>query len=170
MMKQNKMGQIQVEKIVLNMGTAPDPKEVEKAVKLLKLVSGKNPVKTYSTTRIAGWGIRQGLAIGTKVTLRGKDAEKLLKRLLDAIEFKIKKKSFTENGFSFGIKEYIDIEDIDYEPSIGMSGFDVCVGLKRPGFRVKVRKLRKSKLGKTQRITRDDAMLFVKEKFKVQVV
>ena len=163
------MRQITVEKLVLNIGTSPDPANVERAVKLLKSISGVKPVKTHSTKRIAGWGIRLGLTIGAKVTLRGTAAEKLLKGLLDAVEFKIKDKSFTENGFSFGIKEYIDIEGVDYEPSIGMLGLDVCVSLKRPGFRIKRRGLRKSKLGKRQHISKEDAKNYAVAKFKVVI-
>jgi len=168
-MMENKMCEIKVEKVVLNIGTSPDPANVEKAVKLLKIISKVKPVKTYATKRIAGWGIRPGLALGAKVTLRGKAAEALLKRLLDAIEFKIREKSFTENGFSFGLKEYIDIEDVDYEPTIGMLGLDVCVCLKRPGFRIKQRGLKKGKLGKRQRISSKDVKLYAVDKFKVVV-
>tara|TARA_Y100000034_G_C6776543_1_gene346761 strand:+ start:305 stop:814 length:510 start_codon:yes stop_codon:yes gene_type:complete len=169
-MAENKMRKIEIEKIVLNIGTAPDQSEVEKAVKLLSLISGKKAVKTVSDKRIAGWKIRPGLAIGAKVTVRGNKATLvLIKRLLDAKEFRIKRKSFTRGGFSFGIEEYIDIEDVEYEPSVGLKGLDVCVSLKRSGFRVK-HKLKGTRIGKSHIINAEDAANFAVKELGVELI
>ena len=165
----NAMKDIAVEKIVLNIGTKPDPELVKKARALLNQISGVKAVEAFTKKRIPGWGVRPGLALGTKVTLRGEKARELLTRLLEAVGFKLKERQFTENGFSFGIKEYIDIKGVKYSPETGMIGLDVCVTLKRPGFRVKLRRLKANKVGKGQRITPQDAIKFATEKLNIKV-
>lgn len=164
----NKMKQIQVEKITLNIGSGPDPREVERGMKLLEKISGMKPVeaKVRAGLRIAAWKIRPGLAIGSKVTIR-KNTEELLLRLLKAVDMKIPESKFTENGFSFGIHEYIEIPEVKYDPKLGIFGLNISVTLKRPGFRVKNRKLVNRKIGKTHRLTKEDAIEFVKNKFGV---
>lgn len=102
------------------------------------------------------------------MTLR-KDVEDMLKRLLEAKENTLRKTSFDSSGnFSFGIKEYIDVPGTDYDPKIGMIGFDVAVTLERPGYRVKRRKLPK-KLGKSHMIKKEEAIDFVAERFNVKI-
>mgnify|MGYP001962950430 FL=1 len=164
----NKMKQIQVEKITLNIGSGPDPREVERGMKLLEKISGMKPVeaKVRAGLRIAAWKIRPGLAIGSKVTIR-KNTEELLLRLLKAVDMKIPESKFTENGFSFGIHEYIEIPEVKYDPKLGIFGLNISVTLKRPGFRVKNRKLVNRKIGKTHRLNKEDAIEFVKNKFGV---
>ena len=62
-------------------------------------------------------------------------------RALEAVEFNIKEKSFDTHGnFSFGIKEHIDLPDVQYDPDVGIFGMDVCVNLQKRGYRVKERK------------------------------
>ena len=70
---------------------------------------------------------------------------------------------------SFGIHEYIDIPDINYDPAIGMLGFQVSVTLSRPGFRVKFRKKHPKKIGKDHRIRKEDAISYFEEQLKVKV-
>nr|AJS13262.1 50S ribosomal protein L5P, large subunit ribosomal protein L5 [uncultured archaeon] len=159
---QNKMRTIRIEKIVLNIGAGTEADNVEKAVQLLGRISGKKSVKTLTTKRIANWKLRPGLPVGAMVTLRGKPAEELLKRLLQAIEFEMAKESFTENGFSFGIKEYIDIPGVKYDPKTGVIGLEVSVRLMRPGFSVKRRKKRKGKIAKVHKILAEDSLNFAK--------
>ena len=141
------MKEIKVEKITLNIGSGPDPKNVEKGYKLLETISNMKPVESLAKARIATWKIRPGLAIGSKVTIR-KDPELLLKRLLKAVDMKIAEGKFNENGFSFGIHEYIEIPEVKYDPKIGIIGLNVSVTLTRPGFRIKRRKLIQRKVVK----------------------
>ena len=77
----NPMQEIRIEKITLNIGAGKDQLKLEKGIKLLKNITGIEPVKTTTSKRIPEWGIRPGLPIGCKITLRKKEAEKLLKRL-----------------------------------------------------------------------------------------
>jgi len=166
----NKMKEIRIEKITLNMGIGESGDKLKKASKLLSTASGKKPVLTKSYKRIPTWGVRPGLEIGTKVTLRGNNAEKMITRLFKAVENKLKPSSFDKQGnISFGIKEYIDIPEMEYDPDIGIVGMEVAVTLERPGYRVKKRKYQKSKLGKNHIITKDESIDYVQNKFGIKV-
>ena len=165
----NKMRNIKIEKVTLNIATSPEGEHVDKAVALLEKITGAKVVKTKARKRIAAWKIRPGVPIGARVTLRGKRAEEILKNLLKAVNNEIPKKNFVENGFSFGIKEYIDIPGIKYDPKIGIIGLEVSVTLARPGFRVKKRKLRRGKIAPFHRISIEDAMTFAQEKLNIKL-
>ena len=161
----NIMRNIKVEKVTLNFGAGKENVRLEKGVKLLKKLTGIDPVKTVTMKRIPTWGVRPGLQIGCKVTLRGKKAEEILIMLLKAVDNRIPASKFDDYGsFSFGIKEYIDIQEIEYIPEIGIIGFEAAVTLARPGFRVKAR-LKSSRLGKKHKITKQEAISFMEEKF-----
>lgn len=176
-MADNPMRNIRIEKVVINVGVGEPGERLEKAetilARIVKTVTGVDakPVRTIAKKKIPKWGIRPGLAIGVKVTLRGEAAETFLRAALEAVDNKISERSFDQQGnFSFGIREYIDIPGIKYDPSIGIFGMDVSVSLERPGYRVKRRKVRRAKVGKAHLITRDEAIAFVKDKFGVEVI
>jgi large subunit ribosomal protein L5 len=166
---ENKMRGIKIEKIVLNIGTKGDTNMLEKAKSLLTTISKKKVVETVAKKRIAAWKVRIGLPIGLKVTLRGKEAEELLNRLLVAVDKKIKETSFTENGFSFGVPEYIDIPEVRYDPKIGIIGLAVSVSLKRSGYRIKNRKILKVNINRKHSISKEDAIKFAQEKLSVEI-
>ncbi len=167
----NPMRQIRIEKVTINIGVGEPGERLEKAAEVLRRLTGKKPVYTKAKKKVPRWGIRPGLNIGVKVTLRGKEAEDFLRRAFEAVGNKIPASSFDENGnFSFGVREYIDFPGMKYDPSIGVFGMDICVTLERPGYRVKRRKVRRSPVGKRHRITREEAIEFVKEHFGVEVV
>lgn len=169
-MQDNIMKQIRIEKVTLNFGAGKDPAKLEKGLKLLKLLTGSNPMKTITTKRIQQWGLRPGLPIGCKVTLRGNNASETLKKLLTAKDKVLSERNFDDEGnFAFGIHEYIEIADFDYVPEIGLLGFEVCVTLERPGFRVKRRRLSKSKIGKDHKIRKEDAISFAKSQFMIKL-
>ena len=165
----NVMKRIEIEKITLNVGAGKDPKKLEKGVLLLKHLTGIDPVKTITQKRIPTWGLRPGLPIGCKITIRDKDVIKnLLPRFLKAKSNNLKETQFDENGnLAFGIHEYIDIPGVQYTPDVGIMGFQITITLKRPGFRVKVRKVQKRKIKKSHRISRQEAMEFMKSSFNV---
>jgi len=167
--KVNKMREIKVVKITLNIGAGKNEDMLNKGLKLLKKLSPLTPVKTITNKRIPGWGLRPGLNIGCKVTIR-KGAEELLTRLLKAKENNLKQKNFDLSGnFSFGIHEYIDVPGLEYDPDLKIIGFEVAVTLERPGYRVKKRKIKQKSIGKKHSITKEEAIAFVKEKFAVEV-
>lgn len=152
---------IHIAKITLNVGVGKDEELMKKGLKLLQKLTPLSPVKTVTKKRIPGWGLRPGLTIGCKVTIR-KDTETLLKRLLAAKGKKLSLRNFDNHGnFSFGIPEYIDIEGLEYDPELKIIGLEAAVTLERPGFRIKHRKIKPAKVGKSHCVTKDDAVTFV---------
>ncbi len=168
--KENPMREVLLEKVTLNIGAGESGPKLEKSKSILEKISGKKAVTT-NTRKRSTFGVAKGKAIGAKITIRGKEAEEILGRLLQARDNKLKPSFFDSSGsFSFGIAEYINIPGIKYDPDIGILGMDVCVTLTRRGYRVKKRKLRPSKVGKSHRISPEEAMEFMKEKFGVELV
>ncbi len=167
---ENPMREIYVDKVVVNIGVGEAGEELEKGIKILELVTKKKAVKTVAKVKLPTWGIRPGLPIGCKTTLRGKDALDFIALTLKARDNKIPKASFTNDGiFSYGIKEYLDVPGIKYDPNLGIRGFDVCVVLGRKGNRVKLRKYNISRVGKKHKISKDEAIKFAQEKLKAVV-
>lgn len=166
----NPMREIRIEKVTLNIGAGKDQTKLDKGVNLLSYISGEKPIKTVTNRRIQEWGLRPGLPIGCKITLRKKKALELLPRLLDAKEFRLSLSQFDPNGnIAFGIHEYIDIPGLKYDPKIGIMGFEVCVTLERPGFRIKRRRIMQRKISRRHKITKEEAIEFMKNKFNVKV-
>lgn len=167
----NLMKTIKIEKVTLNIGAGKDQAKLEKGILLLKNITGINPVKTVTKKRIPDWGIRPGLPIGCKITLRGKKARELLIRLLDSIDNNLKDRQFDNEGnIAFGIHEYIDIPGVKYDPKIGVIGLEVCVSLERSGFRVKRRAIRKTKIPRKHRITKEEAIDYMKKDLNIKLL
>lgn len=166
----NPMKQIKVEKLTLNFGSGKEQAKLERGMILLKHITGKEPVKTITKKRIPAWGLRPGLPVGCKITLRGKECMELIPRLLDAKKRKLEPSDFDDNGnVSFSVPEYIEIPDVQYEPKVGITGFNVCVTLTRPGFRIAKRRIRKAKVPRKHKIDKEEAMEFMKESFQAQI-
>jgi len=164
------MKRIYVEKVTLNIGTGKPGDGLEKAVKLLKAISNHLPVKTEAKKRIPTWGLRPGLQIGTKVTLRGKEAEELLRRLLQAKKNELKRSNFDDKGnLSFGIHEYLDIPGVKYDPGIGIIGLEVAVTLSRPGYSIKLRRVKRRSIGTRHKISKEDAIDFVVKSYGIKI-
>lgn len=164
------MQQIRLEKLTFNIGTGGPGEKMDKAIKLLTHLSGMKPVQTKTKKRIPGWAIRPGLSIGCKVTMRGEKAEKFLARLLEAKSKTLKPSNFDDNGnFSFGILEYLDVPGIEYDIQIGIIGFEVAVTLSRRGFRISKRRIHSKKLPRKIRITKDEAIIFMKSNYSIRV-
>ena len=166
----NKMEEIRIEKITLNIGAGKEQPKIEKGIALLKSITNAKPVKTFATKRIPEWGIRPGLPVGCKVTLRKENAYHLLVRLLKSKDNILKRKQFDNNGnIAFGIPEYIDIPDVKYDPKIGVMGLEICISLEKPGFRIKRRAFKKSSIGHKHKITKEDSIKFMEQKFQLKI-
>jgi large subunit ribosomal protein L5 len=162
----NPMRNITVQKLTLNIGAGKDQVVLEKAQKLLNTISGVTSVRTVTQKRIAAWGLRPGLPIGVKVTLRKKQALELIPRLLYSKDMKLATNNFDDNGnVSFGIKEYTDIRDARYDPEIGSMGLQCSITLSRPGSRIKIRKVLKRLVPIHHRVSKVDAIKFMKDNF-----
>ena len=164
---ENKMKEIKMDKIVLSAGATGD--NLDKAFKLLERISGRKPIRTKSVKRIPSWEVRPNLEVGCKVTLRRDAAEKLLKKLLTAVDNQLKRKQISKNHFSFGIKEYIEIPDMEYQRYIGIMGFNVTADFTRGGYRVKVRKIKRGSLPKKQEISEEEIEEFMIKKYGVEI-
>jgi len=164
----NKMREIRIEKITLNIGAGEAGPKLDRAVKLLQKITNAKPIKTKSHKRIPTWGVRPGLEIGCKVTLRKKKVE-LLKNLLIAADNKLKPSQFHNGTFSFGVPEYINIPNVNYDPEIGIIGLEVAVTLERPGFRIKRRSIKTKKIPPKHTITKEEAIEFMKKNFGIEI-
>jgi large subunit ribosomal protein L5 len=166
----NPMQLPRIEKLTLNIGAGKDQTKLEKGIVLIKAITGIEPIKTVTKKRIPEWGLRPGLPIGCKLTLRKTAAIDVLKRLLQAKELKLKDSQFDEAGnISFGITEYIDIPGVAYDPKIGIMGLQVCVSLEKPGYRIKRRKLAQKKISKKHLVTKQEAITFMQKEYNVRV-
>ena len=169
--KSNPMRRIQIEKVTINIGVGQPGDPLEKAQKLLqKMFPGKKLVVTKAKKRVPSWGIRPGLPIGVKLTLRKKEAEEALRWLLKAVNNTLKESQFDKYGnFGFGIREYVWIPGMKYDPEIGMYGMDVIVTVSRPGYRVARRRLKRSKIPERHRTTKEEVIAWLREKFGVTI-
>jgi len=164
------MKEIKIEKITLNVGAGKDQAVLEKGMLLLKSITGIDPVKTITKKRIPSWGLRPGLPVGCKITIRAKDKIKdLVERCLKAKDGVLKSSCFDEGGnISFGIHEYIDVPGLEYDPKIGIIGFQISLTLERPGYKIK-RKANKKVIGHKHMITKEEAMNFLKDNYQVNI-
>lgn len=164
--KNNIMRSVKIDKLVFNVGATGA--ELEKGVKLLQMICpGRKPSKMRSQKRIPTLGVRPGLEVGAVVTVR-KNINETLKKMLVAIDRKLRKKQVSDNNFSFGIKEYLEIPGMEYNREIGMMGFDVTVVFKRTGRRVALRKIKQAKVPAKQRVTKQEIIKFMEENFQVK--
>lgn len=124
-----------IEKICLNMGVgeaAQDMKLLQSAVNELELIAGQRPVVTKAKKAISNFKLRQGMPIGTMVTLRGPRMYEFLDRLINIASPRIRDfqgfpdKSFDGKGnYSLGIKEQIIFPEIDLDKVGRITGLDI---------------------------------------------
>lgn len=169
--QEHPMRAIRVEKITFNIGAGKDQKLLDKGIKLIEHLTGKKPVTRITQKRIQAWGIRPGLPVGCKLTIRDQDEiSKLLPRLLEAKEKILRLKMFDNLGnLSFGIPEYIDIQGAEYDPDIGIIGLQISVTLVRPGFRIKNRRLQQKSIHHNHSIARTEAIDYMKKHYAIQI-
>jgi large subunit ribosomal protein L5 len=166
----NAMKEVVVDKVTLNIGVGKAGQELENAKTLLERLSGAKAVPTHAKVRNPVFRIKKGDIIGTKTTLRGKQAIEFVKKALKVKAFALPSRSFDKEGnFSFGVPEYIEFPGAKYDSQIGMLGFDVCVTLRRRGFRVGKRRRAKSKISQSHRLAREDGIEFAKSAFGIRV-
>ena len=126
-----------ITKIVLNMGIGEgvnDRKKVEAAANDLSLIAGQKAVITKARKSIATFKVRDGQAIGCKVTLRKTRMYEFVDRLINIAlprvrDFRgLSPKSFDGGGnFTIGIKEHIIFPEIDYDKAADVWGMDITV-------------------------------------------
>jgi large subunit ribosomal protein L11e len=97
----NKMRQIRVEKLILNLCTGESGDKLTKAAKVIEDLSDQKPVESKAKYSIRSFGIKRNEKIAVSCTIRGDKAEELLKRGLKVKEYELRKKNFSQNGKSF---------------------------------------------------------------------
>src|SRR6266576_130311 len=162
----NPLGIVRIEKVTLNISIGKSGKPIEKAKKVLAQLTKKTPTTKQAKKAIKDFGVRKGEPIAAVVTLRGKDAGEFLKRALDAVSNKINERSFDDYGnVSFGIKEHIEIPGTRYVPELGIFGATIHVTLGRPGYRIRSRAIRPSRIGRKHYVSKEDAVKFMQNNF-----
>jgi large subunit ribosomal protein L5 len=124
-----------LEKIVINMGigeAVQDSKKVGAAVSELSLITGQKPITTKAKKSVAGFKLREGMAIGCKVTLRRDRMYEFLDRLITIAlprvrDFRgLNSNSFDGYGnYAMGLKEQIVFPEIDYDRIDSVRGMDI---------------------------------------------
>ena len=169
--KENPMRRIKIAKVTVNIGLGESGERLEKAYHLLEELTGAKPVYTRARKSIKEFGIRRGQLIGVKVTLRGQKAIDFLKRVLQAVGYRLKADSFDDYGnVSFGIAEHVIIPGTKYDPEVGVFGMDIAITLERPGYRVARRKRKTARIPRRHRVTKEEAIKFLTETLGIVVV
>ncbi len=124
-----------LEKIVINMGVGDattNSKLLDAAVADLAKISGQKPVITRAKKSIAGFKVREGQAIGCKVTLRGDNMYNFMDKLISIAlpgvrDFRgVSPRSFDGRGnYTMGIKEQLIFQEIDYDDVVKVRGMDI---------------------------------------------
>ena len=141
MMKQfnyvNIMQVPRIAKVVINIGVGQavqEPKLLDHAVNDLSLISGQKPVVTRAKKSIANFKIREGMRIGTKVTLRGDRMYEFLDKFFNVALPRVRdfggvsRSSFDGRGnFAMGLREQLVFPEIDYDKVDKVRGMDVVI-------------------------------------------
>jgi len=166
----NPMLKPRIAKVVVNASVGKGGEVLRSAEQVVEQLTGKSPVRTRAKSTIRTFDVKQGEPIGCMVTLRDEEAKEFIQDALNALEEPLKITQFDDEGnFSFGIKEHTNFEGVEYDPEVGIHGFDIAVEVERPGYRVKRRRIRPSKVGDEHRVTAEDTAEFLEDEFDVEV-
>ena len=126
-----------VEKVIVNMGVGEavqNPKALDAAINDLTVISGQKPLTTRAKKSLAAWKLRQGMAIGCKVTLRGARMYHFLDKFMNVAlprvrDFRgVSKTSFDGRGnYSVGIKEQLIFPEIEYDKIDKIRGMNIVI-------------------------------------------
>ncbi len=133
----NKLEVPKIEKIVINMGVGEakdNSKAMDSAVNDLTIISGQKPLVIKAKKSVAAFKVREGMAIGTKVTLRGNRMYEFLDRLVNLSlprvrDFRgVNPDSFDGRGnYAMGVKEQLIFPEISYDKIDKIRGMDIII-------------------------------------------
>ncbi len=134
---ENVMEVPKLEKVIINMGVGEardNPKILESAVKELEIIAGQKPVITKAKKSIANFKLREGMSVGTKVTLRGERMYHFLDKLMNIAlprvrDFRgVSDTAFDGRGnYALGVKEQLIFPEIEYDKIDAIRGLDVVI-------------------------------------------
>lgn len=166
----NPAAKAHIAKVTVNIGVGEGGEKLQKAMKVLEILTKRKPAQTKAKKGIRDWNVRKGAPIGCKVTLRGEDAEEFLKKALWVRNNRLPSYSFDDNGnVSFGIPDYTAFEGMKYDPAIGVFGMDICITIEKPGYRIKHRRIMKRNIPVSHRVSGNEAIELMKERFGVEI-
>ncbi len=126
-----------LDKIVVNMGVGDavkDGRMLDSALEDLQVITGQKPVVTKARKSIAGFKLREGMAIGAKVTLRGDRMWEFLDRLLSVALPRIRDFRGLDPGafdgkgnYTLGVTEQLIFPEIDYDKVVKVRGMDITI-------------------------------------------
>lgn len=126
-----------IEKVIVNIGLGEakdNPKALESAVNDLTIITGQKPIITNAKKSIANFKLREGHAIGTKVTLRGEKMYDFLDKLMNVAlprvrDFRgVKPTAFDGRGiYALGLKEQLIFPEIEYDKVDAIRGMDIVI-------------------------------------------
>jgi large subunit ribosomal protein L5 len=126
-----------IEKVIINMGVGEavgNPKALDAAVNDLTIISGQKPVLTRAKKSLAVWKLREGMPIGTKVTIRGTRMYQFLDKFMNIAlprvrDFRgVSDKAFDGRGnYSVGLKEQLIFPEIEYDKIDKLRGMNIVI-------------------------------------------
>merc|ERR1712127_974529 len=157
----NVMREIKVDKMIINIAVGEAGDRLTKAVRVLQQLSDQQPVENKARYTVRTFGIRRNEKIATHVTIRGEKAMDLIERGLKITDYEISQRHFSQTGnFELGLK---------YDPNTGIYGMDFYIVLCRAGFRVQRKKRKRGVVGINHRITKAEALEWVRTKFQAEI-
>ena len=126
-----------IEKVIINMGVGEavgNPKALDAAVSDLTIIAGQKPVLTRAKKSLAAWKLREGMPIGTKVTLRGTRMYQFLDKFMNVAlprvrDFRgVSSKAFDGRGnYAVGLKEQLIFPEIEYDKIDKLRGMNIVI-------------------------------------------
>jgi large subunit ribosomal protein L5 len=157
--------------VVVNCSVGKSGEPLQKAMRILETITGQKPAQCKAKQTVREFAIRKDEPISCRVTLRGSRAMEFLKKALSVVDFKLRETSFDDQGnVSFGIKEHIQMPGVRYDPDIGIIGFDVCIKVERPGYRIAKRRRMRANVPVSQRVGKVEAKAFLQQTLGVKLV
>lgn len=168
---ENPLRTITIEKVVVNIGVGEAGERLIKAAQVLEMLTGRQTIQTLSKTTNKDLGIRKGMPIGVKLTLRRELAEEFFKKAMWVRENRIANYSFDHEGnLSFGIADYTDFPNMRYDPEIGIFGLSISVAFSRKAKRVQLRRHARRRIPKRHRTTPEEIKGLLEKKYDIEVV
>ncbi|MEX5285622.1 50S ribosomal protein L5 [Selenomonas sputigena] len=126
-----------IEKVIINMGVGEavaNPKALDAAVNDLTIIAGQKPILTRAKKSLAAWKLREGMPIGTKVTLRGTRMYQFLDKFMNVAlprvrDFRgVSSKAFDGRGnYAVGLKEQLIFPEIEYDKIDKLRGMNIVI-------------------------------------------
>lgn len=126
-----------IEKVIINMGVGEavgNPKALDAAVNDLTIIAGQKPILTRAKKSLAAWKLREGMPIGTKVTLRGTRMYQFLDKFINVAlprvrDFRgVSSTAFDGRGnYAVGLKEQLIFPEIEYDKIDKLRGMNIVI-------------------------------------------